>query len=368
MFLKNYLLIVCCLLTLLAQGQQRISLLNPSLEGVPRMGALPESWSNCGPEGETPPDIQPSPDPAVPFFGVQHYPLDGESYLSLSIRDNGTTESIGQLLGSPLQAGKSYHFQVFLAQSQQFRSSSRTNPDAGRLSFTEPAILQIWAGNAQCQRIELLGTTAPVSHEQWYAYSFELSPATDYSYLTLEAFFDPSKAEPYNGHLLIDHLSPLTEGGLEALDSLYRRSYSAAQFSTMMLACGKDLAEKPDYQTYERYPYSEAYYVVAELEKVFRKMEFRQFLTDRSVEQLSVPIKCLDQLGFRQTADYMRQMARIQYNYRRGIPVEETEFDAYEQSDERILEIFELENPAATRNEYIEKYRNQIAGELASWY
>jgi hypothetical protein len=39
----------------------------------------------------------------------------------------------------------------------------------------------------------------------------EFSPDYNYDYITLGAFFEYGYTEPYNGHLLIDGLSPIIE-------------------------------------------------------------------------------------------------------------------------------------------------------------
>ena len=70
---------------------QPIFLKNPSFESlVGTHGFLPFGWDNLGEKGETPPDSQPN------CFGVTQKPAHGETYLGMVVRENGTTESVGQ--------------------------------------------------------------------------------------------------------------------------------------------------------------------------------------------------------------------------------------------------------------------------------
>ena len=63
-------------------GAQHITILNSSFEGEPADATVPQGWMACQ-EGTTP-DILPG------YWGVYTYPANGDTYLGLITRGNGT--------------------------------------------------------------------------------------------------------------------------------------------------------------------------------------------------------------------------------------------------------------------------------------
>jgi outer membrane protein OmpA-like peptidoglycan-associated protein len=53
-----------------------------------------------------------------------------------------------------------------------------------------------------------LAETITIKHTSWKEYSFKLNPKSNYNYIFLEAFFEPTLF-PYNGNILIDECSSL---------------------------------------------------------------------------------------------------------------------------------------------------------------
>ena len=83
---KITVLLIMCLesLALNAQPAAPIILDNPSFEDAPAHYRTPKGWDNCGFEGESPPDVQPSGE-----FGVEKKAAHGRTCLGLVVRDNG---------------------------------------------------------------------------------------------------------------------------------------------------------------------------------------------------------------------------------------------------------------------------------------
>ena len=214
--LNIIIIIICvspCVITPL-YSQDTIYLLNPSFEDMPRKGgeysAAIRGWHDCGSlafPGESPPDIHPGP---TPFWNVNLPPFDGNTYLGLVVRYNDTYESLSQALQVSLKANTCYFFSAVLARSEQYVSATSKSP--GKLeNFTYPVILNIWGGNQFCSRAELLATTTPVDHSDWSYYDFIFRPKKDVKYITIEAFYNTPIHEAYNGHIMVDALSPITE-------------------------------------------------------------------------------------------------------------------------------------------------------------
>jgi hypothetical protein len=202
-----------CVITTL-YSQDTIYLVNPSFEDVARKGgeysAPIRGWHDCGLSafpGETPPDIHSG---FTPFWDVNLLPFEGSTYLGLVVRYNGTYESLSQALQVSLKANTCYFFSAALARSEQYLSATSRTP--GKLeNFTYPVVLNIWGGNQFCSRAELLATTTPVDHSDWSYYDFIFRPKENVKYITIEAFYNTPIPEAYNGHIMVDALSPITE-------------------------------------------------------------------------------------------------------------------------------------------------------------
>lgn len=178
-----------------------IHLANPSFEDVPRTGTTPESWFDCGAEGETPPDIQPGQ------FNVNKPASHGKSYLGLVVRENGTQEGVSQQLEMPLQAGESYVFSMALCRSKIFLSPVKTAQMAN-VDFTNPVRLQIWGGSNYCDKTGLLAETGPVDNTDWEKFNFTFEPKKTIACIFLKAHYVRGY-KPYYGHILVDDLSPI---------------------------------------------------------------------------------------------------------------------------------------------------------------
>ena len=359
--MKYWMLGFCLIFSNALLAQKIYFLKNASFEGEPRQGAMPGDWDNCGFDGETPPDLQPSPDPANPYFGVQHYAIDGATYVSLSTRDNNTWESMGQSLSEALLPGRTYEFSVYLAQSETFESISRKTGD--RVMFTKPVVLKIFGGNADCEKVELLGETTPVDHWEWMEYRFTFQPEQAINYLIFDVFYESLIDGPYNGHILMDHASRIIEGGFGALAETYM-AYTPTQLYDYVKACGADRRKRPLYELPERLINIESIYEVIFFEELVSKSGLRQFITSQSVASLSIPIKCLEFLKMDQTAALVKEMGLIQLRAANGEEVSKEELDRFEQCDELILELLQTENPRAMAIQYIEANKKAVVDDL----
>ena len=198
----------------LAFTQDTIYLKNPSFEDTPRKGgdfAKPiVGWYDCGLiyfPGETPPDIHPVPTKAWEVSNTAH---DGNTYLGLVGRFNNTYESVSQELDHPLEPNKCYTFSLYMCISESYKSRTSRSRDFPE-NFTEPMVLRIWGGNKYCKKDRLLGESAPIANTDWKKFDFLFYPGNEFGFITLEAYFDVEKVTVYNGHILIDKLSPIIE-------------------------------------------------------------------------------------------------------------------------------------------------------------
>lgn len=197
------------LLSMLAWGQaytqslgDTVFLSNPSFEDYPRAGRQPMGWYDCGFPNETPPDVQPDP-----TFQVNKPAFHGNTYLGMVVRDNETWESVSQRLSKPLRKGKCYSFKLDLARSEDYYSQSRvTNEPA---NYATPAKIRIFGGYGYCDKNYMLAESKLVINTRWIEYEFKFEPIGDYSYITIEAYYQTPTLFPYNGNILVDHASPI---------------------------------------------------------------------------------------------------------------------------------------------------------------
>lgn len=174
---------------------------NPSFEDVPGPGRPPLGWYFCGPPEETPPDVQP-----VEVMEVTTKAKHGKTYAGLVVRDNQTQETLGQALIRPLKAGQCYLLRFYACRSDVFSSYSRLTELP--TDYSNPVKLQLWAGNKHCRRKVLLAETEAIQTTSWQIYDLRLRPTSDVNQLFFSATYHEN-FDFYNGHVLIDHLSPI---------------------------------------------------------------------------------------------------------------------------------------------------------------
>jgi len=180
-------LILILLLTTFGFSQKDIRLDNASFEGERQDATVPTGWQPCA-EGTTP-DILPG------FWGVKLDPFEGESYMGLITRDDGTFESIGQRLSGPLKTGDCYRFSLALANSKDY---------AG---YNKPIKLVIYGGRTNCSKDQLLISTEYISHQDWKKYTFQFVPEKDLNYIIFEAQYMDGLYFHYKGNILVDDCS-----------------------------------------------------------------------------------------------------------------------------------------------------------------
>jgi outer membrane protein OmpA-like peptidoglycan-associated protein len=188
------------------QSEEYLTLVNPSFEGNPKAGevggAAPFGWYDCGAAGESSPDIQPG------FFEVTKPASNGLTYIGLVVRDNETVEGVGQRLSKPLEANQCYEFSIDLARAELYLSPSRSTLE--KVNFVQPCVLRIWGGNGYCDRAEKLFETSIINYSRWLTNNIRVAPKNgNYNYIFFEAYFKTPILFPYNGHILIDNITPI---------------------------------------------------------------------------------------------------------------------------------------------------------------
>ena len=198
----------CLILGSYSVDAQNARLNNGSFEDVPRQGKFQsqsiKGWFDCGAvhfPNTTPPDIHQG---NTNFWENELGSAHGKTYLTLVVREDDTYETLSQKLLGTLKEGQCYTFSISLARSTSYLSHTKDN-QIKKQNFIQPAVLRIWGGNDYCDNEELLGESDPVENTNWKDYNFKLEPSSDYTYITLEAYFKTPTFAGYNGNVCIDH-------------------------------------------------------------------------------------------------------------------------------------------------------------------
>ncbi|HMQ07402.1 MAG TPA: hypothetical protein PKC30_08885 [Saprospiraceae bacterium] len=161
---------------------------NPSFEDEPADATMPHGWWGCEPL--TTPDILPG------YWGVYQPPSEGESYVGLITRENGTFESIGQRLSGVLKKDFCYSFLMDLAHSATYSG------------YNEAIQIRIWISNKKCGQQQLIFQSPLINHKQWQTYEVDFTPDIDSEYIRIEAFTGAKNIHK-KGNILIDNLSAI---------------------------------------------------------------------------------------------------------------------------------------------------------------
>mgnify|MGYP001017147847 CR=1 FL=1 len=175
-----------CLFTC-ALKAQTIQLFNSSFEGEPNDAITPIGWLGC--EDGTTPDIMPGP------WGVYLPAYQGQSYMGLIVRKNGTWECVGQRLTQSMRAGSCMFFKIKLAHALTYNG------------YNKSCILRVWGGSERCDKKQKLYESPVINHADWRSYTIRFKPKQDMDFLIFEAFFDKRNGVTYNGNLLLDDIS-----------------------------------------------------------------------------------------------------------------------------------------------------------------
>jgi len=199
--MKNKLYVIVLLLFPLYTFAQIVPITNPSFEDVGRHSHVPSGWYDCGFPGDSPPDTHPDP---ASTFQVSQMPYDGNTYLGMVVRDDGTWEAVSQKLPEVLNSDTCYTLFIMAARSLSYVSSSKVTME--RANYVTPVIIRIYGGFDYCDRNEVLAETKPVTNTRWLEYELTFKPVADFTHIIIEANYATPTLFPYNGNVLIDDI------------------------------------------------------------------------------------------------------------------------------------------------------------------
>lgn len=187
--MRRSLWLILGIIGLMAQlGSSQVFLDNASFEDEPADATVPHGWFPC--ESGTTPDILPG------FWGVYEEASDGETYVGLITRTDGSFESIGQRLSSPLEEETCYKFSLDLAKSDNYSG------------YNNSLKLRVWITNKKCKKQQLIFESDFIENEDWETFMVEFKAESKAKYIIIEAHYS-EKAENHKGNIMIDNISPI---------------------------------------------------------------------------------------------------------------------------------------------------------------
>ncbi|NOX47159.1 MAG: gliding motility-associated C-terminal domain-containing protein [Chlorobi bacterium] len=160
---------------------------NPSFEGEILMIGPPNAWDICI-EGSTP-NVQPGK------YNVYVPPSDGNTYIGMFTRQEGTWEDIQADFLVPLSKDSCYIFKIDLAYQQTLTYNS-----------VDPIMLRVYGDDVKCEKQNILWQSPIIDNTDWITFEFLVhNEDFDITDLVLEAIFN-NQNYPTWGYILIDNI------------------------------------------------------------------------------------------------------------------------------------------------------------------
>lgn len=147
-----------------------------------------------------------------PFKHLTVQPVEGKSCAGFYTTKIGEITAITKELSAGLDYHSCYTFNLYLSWDESFGRGLEGKIESFD-SSENPCVLRIWAGDASNKRIQLLGVGPIVYHQEWKNYAFNFQAEGNYTHITLEAYYAGKSF--FDGHFLLDQLSPVVRMGCE---------------------------------------------------------------------------------------------------------------------------------------------------------
>ena len=187
-----------CLITACDKDKFEGGLLNnASFEDSEVMASkAPDGWIDCGVPSESPPDVFGS-GPGNPF-DVTNVAQEGDKYLGMVVRDNGTRECLMQNFDAGSKKGD-FKIELVVGRSDTYSSVSQTT--GLEADFNNPVILEIY-GLVENGPDELLYVSEANESTEWVTLIEEVTVNQKINGIKITPNYIGE--EYYNGNILID--------------------------------------------------------------------------------------------------------------------------------------------------------------------
>ena len=191
-FIPRLLVLIVGMMLFSTENHCQIAVTNPSFEDEPADATTPQGWHPF--DNMTTPDIFPG------FWGVYNEPSDGNTYVGIITRENGTYEQFGQRLSSKLKKGQCYRTSIDLAHSIIYSG------------YNKPIQVRIYIGSSKCDKSQLIFESPVVKSMKWSTHLIEFIPNGKHEYLIIQAHYS-DELFSHKGNILLDNLRPFVVCG-----------------------------------------------------------------------------------------------------------------------------------------------------------
>jgi len=170
-------------------------------------------WYDCGAEEfpqETPPEIR---NAESGMWGFSSKATEGNNYILMVTRRNGSKESISQRLNTRLKKNSCYEFYLDLKTAESFWSGSRDHMgdvDDLQLSYTDEACLHISLSNYLCNENQVIFESEPVENINWKSNKVLFKAEENFKFIKFSAD-QCGYNDIGNGNLLLDNINNFRE-------------------------------------------------------------------------------------------------------------------------------------------------------------
>ena len=136
-------------------------------------------------------------------FGNSYPPADGNQYVSLVTREDGSYQMLSQTLGWQLSQDSCYQFTIDIRHEKEFRS--KVYNDQKEKYFTSPVQLRVSLSNYLDRPEEIIYQSGEALNDQWEQHLIEFQPTDIYKFI----LFEVNSLLPTisNGNIFIDNIN-----------------------------------------------------------------------------------------------------------------------------------------------------------------
>lgn len=194
--------------------QDSIVLKNNSFESVKYPRGIPslESWVDCsGINFPLHKGLVINSNKHGAMFNIQHRAKEGNVFITLSTRGNGSYESIAQKLERPLKSGENYKVSLNVSSSENLLSQVINLGDS-LVRFDALTKIELWASNEIC-KYEVKLAEQLIDHTlDWKIVEFYFKADAELTHLIIRAYFAEEVLHKH-GNILLDKISNIYING-----------------------------------------------------------------------------------------------------------------------------------------------------------
>jgi len=336
-------------------GQEQLNLFNSSFEkDVHQSSKTPWGWYPFPDDKTSSPDIHSR---YYTYFEVKHVPSDGDRFISMVTRPDGSTEGICQFLESPILTENKYRLKMDLSYSSELKSKMLKSDTL--VAFNNPCLIEIWGFNRFQEKDTLLAVTPTVDHEDWKTYNLMIDSEIQIndlcfitSYPTLDAIATP-------GNILIDNIQPI--------EAMYNHPALPTDPSLLNNRSDEGLSEviRKIYPELISNPNTSAnlkvYLSIPEIEKSLSNQSIQSYIFNTDRAKILQHLKIMDAINAKHLSNIIRRSFRAFINPQNAT---QEDSDYFSSSDALFKQASAERSLATSKLEYLNIHRKAFIAEI----